>query len=61
MKSLIVSATRRRRDIKIPLCVGPRMVKYIVSDKYGHTQKCNLSVLDLKIPFLSKFGPKNQD
>ena len=42
------------------LSVGPRTVKYTVSDKYGHTQKCNLSVLDLKIPFLSKFGPKNQ-
>ena len=49
---IIVSATRRRRDIKIPLSVGTRSEKFnIVSNDHGRTHKCDFSVFDQKYLF----------
>ena len=42
--AIVVSATRRSRDIKI-LSVGPRSEKFnIVSNDHGCTQKCDFCV-----------------
>ena len=39
----VVFATRRSRDIKIPLYVSPRSEKFnIVSNNHGRTEKCDL-------------------
>ena len=50
---LVVSTTRRRRDIKIPLCrSAPVWKKFnIVSNDHGRTKKCDFPVLDRKYPF----------
>ena len=62
LKRFIVSATRRRRDIKIPLCLlVPHAEKFnIVSNDHGRTHKCDFSVFDRKFP-LVKFSNKNQN
>ena len=49
---IIVSATKRRRDIKIPLCL------YIVSNDYGRTHKCDFSIFDQKFPFWANLVKK---
>ena len=43
---IIVSATKRKRDIKIPLCLSaPHAEKFnIVSNDHGRTHKCDFSV-----------------
>ena len=41
----IVSATRRSRDIKIQLSVGPRSEKFnIVSNDHERTQRCDFCI-----------------
>ena len=43
---MIVSETRRRRDIKIPLPLGPDKKKFnIVRNNHGCTQKCNFCII----------------
>ena len=50
---LIVSATRRRRDIKTPvLSIGPQAENFnIVSNDHGRTHKCDFFVSDRKYRF----------
>ena len=54
MTIIIVSATRRRKDIKIMLCLLAPM-----HERPWLTHKCDVSAFDLEIPFLRKFGQKN--
>ena len=60
---VIVSATRRIRDIKnTVLSVGAHAEKFnIVSNDHGRTHKCDFSVFHQKYPFLGKYSPKNQN
>ena len=48
---LIVSATRRRGDIKILLWLSVPVRKSLVSNDHGRTHKCDSSVFDWKYPF----------
>ena len=49
---LIVSATRRRRDIKIPLCMpAPVRKSLIVSKDHGRTYKSHIPVSERKYLF----------
>lgn len=42
------------------MSVGPRAEQFnIVTNDYGHTKKCDFSVLE--IPFLREFGPKTDN
>ena len=57
---LIVSATRRRRDIKIPLSLSPppHLEKFnIVSNDHRRTQKCNFCVSVCKTNFTDHHTP----
>ena len=50
--TVFVSATRRRRDIKILLCLTTPMRKsFIVSKDHGRTHNCNFSTTDREYPF----------
>ena len=43
---IIVSGTRRGRDIKIPFCLSSPVQKFnVVSSDHGRMQKCDFSVL----------------
>ena len=54
---VIASVTRRRRDIKIPLCLSAPVWKFnIVSNDHGRTHS-----FWLEIPFLGKFDQKSQN
>ena len=59
---VIVSATRKRRDIKIPfVSIGPRTEKgNIVSNKHGSTHKY-FSVFDWKYPFRANLVNNNDN
>ena len=55
---VIVSATRRSRDIKLPLCVGPCSEKFnIVSNDHGRTQKCDFCISVCKTNFTDHHKP----
>ena len=57
---IIVSGTRRGRDIKIPFCLSSPVQKFnVVSSDHGRMQKCDFSVLGWEYFFYDKFGPKN--
>ena len=55
MTIIIVSATRRRKDIKILLCLLALM-----HERPWRTHKCDVSAFDPEIPFLRKFGQKKK-
>ena len=62
-KPYIVSAIRRRRDIKIPLCLSAHVRKKfnIVSNDHGQAHKCNFSVFDWEYIFSANLVKKNQN
>ena len=61
LDELIVSATRMRRFIKIPLSVGPGTEKFnIVRNSHGCTQNCDFFVLDRKYPFRASLAQKSK-
>ena len=52
--SIFVSVTKKKKDIKIPLCVSvdPRAKKFdTVSNDHGLKHKCNFSVSDQRYTF----------
>ena len=57
----MVSATRIRRDITIPLSVGPPTEKFnIVSNNDKRTRKCGFPVSDRKCHFSGKINQNCQ-
>ena len=46
----MASVTRRRRDIKMPLCMSA-----MVSNDQGRTHKCDFPVFDLKLCHVDQF------
>ena len=60
MRELFVSATRRRTDIKIPLCLSPPVRKSLECN-HGCTHKYDTSVFDPKYIYMGKFCPKYQN
>ena len=56
---LIVSATRRREDIKILLCLSAPMRSSLKQEVTTmDARKCNFNILDQKFLFLGKFSQK---
>ena len=55
--SLIVSATRRRGDIKIPLCLSAPVRKSLMIEPWTHAQ-VRFFCFRPEIPLLGKFGQK---
>ena len=59
IRRIIVSTTRRRRDIKIALCLSAPAEKFnVVSNDHGRTHKCDFSVSDRKYPFCANLVKK---
>ena len=57
--TIIVSATRRRRDMTTPLCVTACTENFnLLSNDQGGTQKCDFSVLVRKYPFWTNLVQK---
>ena len=55
----IVSANRRRRHIKILLCLSAPLQKvYMISNNHGQIDKSDFSVLDWKLPSWTNFDQK---
>ena len=56
---VIVSATRSRRDIKIPLCLSAPVRNFIiVIINHGRTHKCDFSVFYRKYPVWANLAKK---
>ena len=61
IRRIIVSTTRRRRDIKIALCLSAPAEKFnVVSNDHGRTHKCDFSVSDRKYPFCANLVKKKK-
>ena len=62
--NIIFSATRRRRDIKIPMCLSAPVRKSlipIVCNNHGRTHKWDFFRFQPKVPFWANLIKKNQN